>query len=202
VNATPARDLAEGIGGDFPGVILLPELLPHVLLVAPPGAANISRPALPTPEGIPFTGEYWMFRPPRARPPRGSFIRRGTPSELSFHTTDGAPLEMEAHQKVHPPVDVKCCTQIQLVIANTDPYPGTVSLELVLMGSEVAGRRSQSLGTAPVESAASLEQTLTFPIPPVMDLRRFDEFKVVFHRDNLRGDRSARIAIERFVLVP
>jgi hypothetical protein len=33
-------------------------------------------------------------------------------------------------------------------------------------------------------------------------LERFNEFKVVFHRDRKRLDKSARIEIDRFVLVP
>src|ERR1022692_2205231 len=49
-----------------------------------------------------------MFRWPAERPPRRSIIRRGSSSELSFHTTDGARMEIEAHQKLDPPVDVKC----------------------------------------------------------------------------------------------
>jgi len=33
-------------------------------------------------------------------------------------------------------------------------------------------------------------------------LSQFDEFIVLFHRDQMRIDRSARIAIDRFVLAP
>jgi len=31
---------------------------------------------------------------------------------------------------------------------------------------------------------------------------RFDQIEIFFHRDNIRIDRSANIAIERFVLIP
>jgi len=33
-------------------------------------------------------------------------------------------------------------------------------------------------------------------------LRRFDEFEILFHRDQSRIDKSAHIEIERFVLIP
>ena len=99
----PAESM--GPGGDFPGVILLPPLKPYATLVVP---ANAPRAGLGVhvrnPVGIPFSGQYWMFRWPAARPPRRSVIRRGSASELSFHTTDGVRLEMEAHQKLDPPV--------------------------------------------------------------------------------------------------
>jgi hypothetical protein len=45
-------------------------------------------------------------------------------------------------------------------------------------------------------------QVLSFRIPPIAALQKFDEIKVVFHRAQLRADKSARIAIKRFVLVP
>ena len=39
-------------------------------------------------------------------------------------------MEMEAHQKLDLPVDIKCCSEIQLAFRNSDQYPGTVALEL------------------------------------------------------------------------
>jgi hypothetical protein len=45
-------------------------------------------------------------------------------------------------------------------------------------------------------------ETLDFAMPAAPTLEAFDEFKVVFIRDRRRMDKSAKIAIERFVLVP
>ena len=200
----PGRpDESMGPGGDFPGVILLPPLKPYATLVLPVPSARAGLGAsVRRPVGIPFSGQYWMFRWPAERPPRRSIIRRGSTSELSFHTTDGVRLGMEAHQKLDPPVSVGCCTRIDLAIRNMDPYPGTVSLELVLIDTSVAINLVQSLGRVLAGSSSPAEQVLSFAIPPAAALRQFDEIKVVFHRDRIRADKSARIAIERFVLVP
>jgi hypothetical protein len=187
------------LGGDFPGVILLPDLEPHTALVVP-FAPSVSGVAPKRPAGIPFTGEYWMFRPPYTRPPARSIIRRGKPSEISFHTTDGAPMLMEARQTVDPPVDLTGCSAIQLAIADTDRSPGGVSVELILMDRD--SFVDLSLGRAQAESGSSMEQTLNFPIPPGTSFRKFDQIKVIFHRDILLMDKSARIAIKRFVLLP
>jgi hypothetical protein len=50
-------------------------------------------------------------------------------------------------------------------------------------------------------SLVPASETLDFPVPPGPPLREFDQFIVRFHRDLIRIDRSARIAIERFALV-
>ena len=199
--ATPTESM--GTGGDFPGVILLPEVKPYTTLFVPlratPGVFGVP---LTAPRGIPFSGEYWMFRFPATRPPRRSIIRRGDASELSFHTTDRWPIEMEAHQKLDPPVSAQCCSQIQLAILNNDQYPGTVSPELILIDTSSFIDRTQSLGTVPAGPPSPGEQILSFTVPRVAAVRQFDEIKVIFHRARLRADRSARMAIERFVLVP
>jgi len=46
------------------------------------------------------------------------------------------------------------------------------------------------------------EAILHYTIPSNSAIREFNEVKVVFHRDPVRIDRSARISIERFVLAP
>ncbi|MGC9950350.1 MAG: hypothetical protein ABSF64_28630 [Bryobacteraceae bacterium] len=192
-----------GFGGDFPGVILLPELKPYTTLFVPVLAspAKFGAPIAKAVD-IPFSGQYWMFRFPAPRPPRRSIIRRGSASELSFHTTDGWPMEMEAHQKLEQPVSTRCCSQIQIAIRNTDPYPGTVSLELILIDTSMPMNPGHSLGNVTAGSPSPAERVLSFRLPPAMELLKFDELKVVFHRDRMRAEKSARIAIERFMLAP
>lgn len=186
-----------GFGGDFPGVILLPELKPYTTLYVPAPVLPVRFGApLAKPVGIPFSGDYWMYRWPAARPPRSSIIRRGSATDLSFHTTDGWPMEMEAHQKLETPMSLQCCSQIQVMIRNADQYPGTVSLELILMDTSKPGP-GLILDTLPVRG-----DVLNFFIPRDATLRQFDELKVIFRRDRIRADKSARIAIERFIMAP
>ena len=67
-----------------------------------------------------------------------------------------------------------------------------------------------TLGRVPVTSMPDLSrdpvipvsETLDFPIPEAAASRSFDEFKIVFQRVRWRTDKSARVAIERFLLVP
>jgi len=208
----PPAPVDTGASGGFPGVILWPEIKRVTTLIAPLPALGSNpfqgRPAQPL--GIPFGGEYWMFRWPFARPPSTSFLERGTPSKLAFSTTDHTPLEMEAHQKLETPIDVGCCGRIQLEILNADRYPGTLTLELVLLNTEHSGFGSLSLGNVPVMSLPDLSkdpvmpvrETLDFTMPAQSSMEQFTELKIVFHRARQRADKSAKVSVERFVLVP
>lgn len=193
-------------------MILWPELKPVPTLIAPlpPKGEGWSRTANVRPLSIPFSGEYWMFRWPFARPPQNSYFQRGNPAALSFSTTDRRPMQMEAHHKLEQSVDLRCCSRIQLEIRNADRYPGTVTVELVLLNSELPNGRTQSLGKALVASrpdiskdpVTAVAETLDFTMPDSPAIEAFDEFKVVFLRERGRMDKSARIAIDRFILVP
>jgi hypothetical protein len=209
---TPPPESVDVTDQSFPGIVLVSETEPPKALVAPQPRSPIAlRSAdFPKPSDIPFTGEYWMFKPPNIRPPQTSYLRKGTPLVLSFVTTDHRPLSMEAHQKLDHAIDLRCCRSIQIAISNIDRYPGTVTLEVVLIDD--AAERSESLGTAEVtskpagrpwaESRFPAAETLEFAIPSSAILHEFNEIKVVFHRTSLRIDRSARISIERFKLMP
>ena len=205
-----AGDLANANG--FPGVILWPEIKPIPTLIAPmpqtPDGGG--PPVLPRPLAIPFSGEYWMFRWPYARPPKTSFFQRGSPAALSFSSTDHRPLQMEAHHKLDQQVALSCCSAIRIEIRNADRYPNTISLELVLIDNELPGAPSLDLGHYNVTSRPDfgsdpvipVSETLEFPIPSTAALDSFDEFKVVFQRSWRRADKSAKLAIDRFILVP
>jgi hypothetical protein len=203
----PARlGPAMNVPGGFPGVILWPETAPVPMLVEPlPEGDGLSKRAPSRPFVIPFAGAYWMFRWPFTRPPANSFVQRGTPSVTSFSTVDRWPLTMEAHQKLDHEIDLKCCSKVLVVIWNADRYPQTVTLWLGLIDRGGAPFR---LGPARVNSIPDLThdpvvpvmETLEFPVPPTVPL--FDEFDVIYQRLKIREDKSARIAIEKFVLAP
>jgi hypothetical protein len=198
----------------FPGVILWPEVKEtHRELVAPRAFSWLSPVAAAprTPFRIPFSGQYWMLKPPWLAPPPGSYFQRASPVALSFLTTDQQPMSMRALQKLEHPLDLTCCRAIQLSISNADRYPGTIALELQLIDTQAPGQYVQSLGQRsvvsrplfnPVESLIPVTEVLDFSIPQSARIRQFDEFQVLFHRDFFRIDRSAKISIEYFILVP
>ena len=210
-NAPDNVDLSDKV---FPGVILWPEMKHYVTLVAPTPAWTRDSIASVAdhPYSIPFDGEYWMFKPPQLRPPRGAYFQRGTPLALFYRTTDHRKMAMEAHQRLQHPVALDCCQAIQIAIYNADRYAGTISLELGLVDNRAPPHRSLSLGTQPVtrwprvergqERVTPVSDLLEFRMPSAGTMREFNEFRVVMHRDLVRADKSAHLAIDRFVLVP
>ncbi len=195
--------------GDHTGIILLPEREERVTLVPP-------LPSMPRdlfddkhkhPLSIPFYGAYWFFKPPDSQPPPNAYVTHGTPAKMTFSAPDWRPLMMEAHQNLGKLIDLSCCSEIRIEIENADRYPGTVSLELVLLNTREGQKGSVWLGSAPVTSApgdpaAPMRETLTFPVPARAAIRAFDELMIRFPRRRTRIFRSARVAIERFVMVP
>jgi hypothetical protein len=192
----------------YQGVILWPKVRETQKLVAP-SQTDLLSPLPPvaarTPLRIPFSGQYWMFKPPLAAPPRGSYFRESSPLDLAFFTTDQRPMSMKALQKLDHPLDLGCCRAIQIAISNADRYPGTVALELLLIDTQAPSQLVQSLGRRDVLSQPNVipvTEVLEFPVPGDTRMRQFDGIQVLFHRAPFRIDRSARISIEHFVLVP
>lgn len=147
-----------------------------------------------------------MFRWPYQRPPQNSYFQRGTPSALSFSTPDHFPMQMEARQKLAQPISARCCSLLRIAILNADPVPRSVSLELILVDRDQVNLAPLHLGRAAVTSVPQpkgvVTETLDYAFPAAPNLDQFDEIRVIFHRTTGRMDKSARIAIERFVLVP
>ncbi|MEP7367702.1 MAG: hypothetical protein ABI972_30955 [Acidobacteriota bacterium] len=200
-------------GGDWPGVVVYPEVERHAMLLPP--LPNLRKDPFhglktpPKPLSIPFFGAYWYFRKPYTRPPKGSPVMRGTPEKLRFLTWDGQPIRMEARQNLSTFVELSGCSSIQVVVRNADRYYGTVSIRLILVDSvklmewdlgeqSVTSKPRPGLGGA----EQSLEETLAYGLGGAGALSRFDEFRVIYRMENMRWGRSAKIGIQKFVLIP
>jgi hypothetical protein len=185
----------------YRGVILFEErrqknvLVPPVLPRNPLAHTQSQR----QPISIPFDGVYWLFQPPEREPGNGSLVARGSPDKLSFHSNDDRALVMEARQNFGRLIDLDCCSEIQLAITNGEPYTGFVALQLSLINTTLNGTPSLSLGAVKVTTHV---ETLTYEIPASPEIRQFDEAVIIFDRSRPTASRSARIAINEFVLVP
>jgi hypothetical protein len=205
---------ASGFDDAYSGIVLWTKKQELTPLVAPTpvlGKYQMVTSRSANPLVVPFHGVYWFFKAPDVRPPRGSREEHGSPELVTTRSTDRRPLSMEAHQNLGTLIDLNCCSKILVAIRNTDRYPDTVSLELVLTDTSLSKRPSLSLGDVMVRSTRpwklygdrpTVSETLTFEMPPRSFINRFDEVTVVFHLDPARADFGAKIGIEKFVLVP
>lgn len=115
---------------------------------------------------------------------------------------------MEARQNLGFAVDPKRYSAIEIEIQNSDPFPNTVSILLKVRSTTIPGLPIQTLGMKEVSTPGSSagsgpnRQTLRFHIPAAIITGTFDELTVSYYLKGARGDRSARIAVEAFRLVP
>lgn len=143
-----------------------------------------------------------MFLPVYRRPPPKSLVERGNPSKLSF-STNGGPMVMEAHQPLDAYIDPASCAAIRLVVAGPD-LRNLLVFQLFLVDTQTFDPRGgESLGYQYVRGNPSTNgpETLTFPVPSVLRLKRFNEIKMVFRQPGVMN-KSIKIEIERMSIVP
>jgi hypothetical protein len=202
-------------GNSYPGMILRPEVKDDVMIVPPrarrqvfDGKPNQRR---TDPVSIPFYGAYWFFRASDKTLPADARESRGDPASTSFKTTDSTAISMEARQNFGSLIDLSCCRAIELVISNGDRRPGTVAVELILSNTRLPGQPRQSLGILPVNSTLRwfpgddrppVAEVLRFRLPVQSAIQGFDQATIRFELRSPREQWSAKIAIEKFRLIP
>ncbi len=184
-HGVPGRpETSQGTLSDFaeahPGIVLWPEKQAHTVLIAPPPTVgNVFQSSInrSNPMVIPFDGVYWYFKAPDIRPPAGSHEAHGSPELLNARSTDRRQLSMEARLNLGTLLSVNCCSRIEVAIRNTDRYPESVHIELILIDTSLPGKPSQSLGSimvkstppaakpGPRRSTPSIQLGRKFPIP-------------------------------------
>lgn len=207
LSQTRARTLEDG----YIAIELWPEQKPATLLAPIPVRKGTAAGKKNSPQVIPFSGVYWFFKAPDLTLPPAPREAHGSPEMFNIHSTDRRALSMQARQNLGTLVDLSCCSRIRIGIRNSDHYPGTVSIELVLTDTAAPGRPSISLGRKLVRSTrpwtlydhrSPASEVLEYAVPPNSRIHRFDEVMVIFWLDRDRSFAAAKMGIENFVLVP
>lgn len=204
---TGARNGEEG----YIAIELWPEQQPTTLVAPVPVRQGAIAGKKNSPLVIPFSGVYWFFKSPDLTLPPKPREAHGSPEMFNIHSTDRRSLSMQARQNLGTVVDLSCCQSIRIGIRNSDRYPGTVSIELVLTDTTSPSRPSVSLGRKPVRSTRPwmlydhrppTNEVLEYAVPASSRIHRFDEVMVIFWLDRDRSFAAAKMDIENFVLVP
>ncbi len=198
-------------GPVMPGIILQVDSPSQTPFIVPRRRMTIAPLRIveaPRPTAIPFSGLYSIFRASYEQPPEGSPVARGTPLKQGFETTDFTPMRMEAYQNLAHAIDLSCCGAVDLAVSDADRFEGGLEIELILRDTAhnppplSLGRRGLASAHRSSGDLQPVPQTLRFPVPAGGPLRQFDQIAVLFHLAPYRADHSARISIDRFVLVP
>lgn len=205
VPGAPAAPDGRVAGKDLiAGAILMGKPVGVVSLTAPPPARRRMGPIRPhrpqQPMAFDFSGVYWVSSRARMRPSPNWLIVRESPLEYKFTKLDRGPLPMEARQQLPVTIDPGCCSQLEMTVYNADPQPQSIMLEVVLAAGDEGRARRLPLGKQRVTGMGSL--TLRYPIPASAEPLGANLIIVNYHLYMPRMNRSADLAIERFVLVP
>ena len=206
--ARPPGSSARG----FTGIILLPLTKPEKTIVAPVSneAPNTGY-KLAKPMVIPFDGVYWYFKAPDKRPQVTAHLVKGSSMKAKISSTDAYPLLMDAHQELGVPINLRCCSRIEIAVQNADRRPGAIYLELWLRDKSLPGMLGRYVGTAVIPSTEAqqvvvkgppTDETLEFSLPPDLRKGKFDEITVGVRTDPARAREGAQIGIRQFVLYP
>ncbi len=153
--------------------------------------------------GIPFSGQYWFFSRPLRTPPQTSLIEKGDPTKVDVAAVEMTTLFMQAHQRLVKPIDMRCCSSIDVTLSGHDAHPETVRIELILLHSSIAvyyPNNSQSLGTQSLAHPTG-DSTYRFAMPTNPPFSSFEEIVIWFHLDRPRTGQAATVLIERFDLI-
>ncbi len=203
----PAAPEARVAGKDLvAGAILMGKPVRVVSLTAPPPAWTRARmgPVRPhrpqQPMAFDFSGVYWVSSMQGMRPSPDWLIVRESPLEYRFTKMDRGPLRLEARQQLPMTIDPGCCSQLEMTVYNADPQPHSIKLEVVLAAGDERRARRLRLGEQRVTGMGSV--TLRYPIPASAEPLGANLIIVNYYLYMPRWNRSADLAIERFVLVP
>ena len=203
-------------GSDYVGIILWPPPIKKTEIVPPrPHSPSFSIGKPSKPVVIPFDGQYWYFKAPSKRPGPRAHVAHGRATYVNVHSTNSAPLLMEAYQNLGTSIDLECCSEIDVAITNADVRPGTIALGIRLADSDSLGDPSLDLGERTIVSSTGaqipvnrppVDEVLRFPIPHTTPrsttIHRFDEITIVFLSSQERARSGAKVSIQSFTLIP
>jgi hypothetical protein len=197
----------------FYGIVLYPPPKKKEIIAPMPHTDSLRAGVMTKPLNIPFDGQYWYFKAPNRRPGDKAHIAHGQPIDANInpHSTDAYPLQMEAHQTLSEPIDLSCCSEIDIAITNADTHPGEIALLALVRNSTVPGKPMQLLGQQTIPSSqpdhipadrAPVKEVLRFAIPHGRTLRQFDEISILFTLAPRRARIGAKVSIDSFELIP
>jgi len=194
-----AKKTAGGSGGrpGMPGVILRPGATPRRLYLGPIVRRAEARAPMgsSTWMGLPFSGEYQIFRTSSGTIPEGSPVEQGTPLEAIYGTTNSGPIETQAYQVLDQPLDFSSYGEVSVTLLSDEMLPAMATLDLITLAG------SEAIGCEFFGGQARQEDTVYYSVPsrrrpPVLALR------IRFSHEERQAHKSVKVAVLNFAFVP
>jgi hypothetical protein len=207
----PTPEAQDQPSSGYYGIILWPppkktEMVDPVLTPSDSETGKMTKPLL-----IPFDGPYWFFKAPNHAPSPQAHVAHGSPTDVNIRSTNWSPLIMEAHQTLSRPIDLDCCSEIDVALTNADTRSGEIAIALLLTDSTAAANPQLFVGESPIPSSqldlipqdrVPVKETLHFTLPANPTLQRFNQITVVFLPSQERARNAAKVSIDSFELIP
>jgi hypothetical protein len=197
---------------EYVGIVLWPPPQKKTQIVPPaPHIHSFVIGRVAQPVVIPFDGPYWYFKAPSTRPSPRAHVAHGDSTAVTIRSSDWSPLLMQAHQNLGLPIDLNCCSEIDVAITNADIRPGTIALGLRLTDTNSIGKPSLTLADRTILSStaaqiplnrAPVKEILRFPITQSETMHQFSEIDVLFHPAKERARGGVKVSIQTFTLIP
>jgi len=92
------------------------------------------------------------------------------------------------------------------MVHSTDSHPETIWFEMLLSDRDLPSQPAIALGEVhlanPFANSSTIEQTLSFTVPTLARLQRFNEIIIRYHLAGSHEGSSARVSVDRFIFVP
>jgi hypothetical protein len=197
---------------EYVGIVLWPPPKKKTEITPPsPRIHSVAIGPAAQPVVIPFDGPYWYFKAPSTKPSPRAHIAHGDSTAVTIRSSDWAPLLMQAHQNLGLPIDLNCCSEIDVAITNADNRIGTIALGLRLTDSISIGKPPLTLEDRIILSStdvliplnrAPVKEVLRFPITQSATVHQFNELDVLFHPARERTRGGVKVSIQSFTLIP
>ena len=205
-----AAEASPRSGRDLSGVILTLPIKPREkVLFPPPSNRDGHVVATMRPIRIEFDGVYWYFQAPDRRPRRNAKVVEGDPSRAKIRSTNGIPIQMEAHQRLPEQAFVDRYEAIVVKMRDADSLAGLVKVSLLLEGEN--GTEPLLLGTRVLEASRTrqgyqnrpaVDEELRFAMTPAAHRKDWAELVVRVEPERARALAGAHVTVLDFLLEP
>jgi hypothetical protein len=190
-------------GSGDASIVLLINARPVPKKIVAPSMSMVPT-ATAEPVEIPFDGAYWYLKEQEDEPGNSAHVTHGDPLKAKIRSTNSLPVIMKAHQKLHEPIKLSCCSALKLDVTNADKRSGRILISVALQDSHTwwpVLLGAQVLPSSTHELTSPVHDSITFPLPKTKRDYKVDELTVKIQTVGERSLVGTQVAVNGFTLM-